>query len=63
MSEDPTATVRALLAANGVHPAEEEIAQIAAGYPFLVATLERLYAIDEAREQAPDLIFDAGSDA
>ncbi|MEV4600572.1 hypothetical protein AB0K15_24610 [Amycolatopsis sp. NPDC049253] len=59
MTPDPTTVVPALLAAAGLTPSAEEIALMIAGYPALSESIEKLYAVPEARYEEPGLIFRA----
>lgn len=52
MIEDPSATVRALLAAAGIAPPEAEIEAMIAGYPTLRAAADGLY-LDAAASFSP----------
>ncbi len=54
---DAESTVRTLLAAAGLSPSEEEIAQMVAAYPDHKAGIESLYAIPAVRYESPGLIF------
>ncbi len=57
-SADMEATARTLLAIAGLHPSEQEVADLVAGYPMHRAGVEALWAMPEARYAAPALIFD-----
>lgn len=52
MIEDPSATVRALLAAAGIAPPEAELEAMIAGYPTLRAAADGLY-LDAANAFSP----------
>lgn len=54
---DPAATVRALVAAAGLQPEEEEILQAIAAYPALRASLDALHAAPVDREEQPQTLF------
>jgi hypothetical protein len=43
---DDLALVRALLAAHGIEPPADDLAAIAAAYPFLRARIESLYSVE-----------------
>lgn len=50
--------VAALLDAAGLDPPEDERAAFVAIYPLLRNMVESLYAVPEAREEVPALVFD-----
>lgn len=49
MTPDHSATVRALLAAAGIAPPDEEIAELSQSYPRLRAAADSLYTDEAAR--------------
>ena len=51
--------VATLLAAAGLTPSPEEVAQLAADYPGWAAELAALHALDEARYEEPALVLRA----
>lgn len=53
------AVVRALLAAHGLAPSEDEIATLVALYGPNRQSVERLYSVAEARYESPALSFSA----
>lgn len=53
------AAVRALLAAHGLAPSEEEITQLVAQYGPNRQGVELLYSVAKARYEAPALSFSA----
>lgn len=58
VSDDPQVTVRALLAAAGVQPPEEEIERLAGLYPGLRAAVDRFHRVD-AGDEVPAAVFRA----
>ena len=54
---DTAATVATLLAGAGLHPSTEEFDLLVAAYPLHKQGIESLYAITEARYEAPALVF------
>ena len=59
MSIDVEVYVRAAIAEAGLPASEEEIAAWIASYPALRSALASLYAVEEAREEVPAVMFDA----
>ncbi|MCX4093878.1 hypothetical protein [Nocardia sp. alder85J] len=59
MSADPAVVVPAMLAAAGLEPREEEVAHMIAEFPARAASIEKLYAVAEARYEEPCLVFHA----
>ena len=55
---DTAATVRALVAAAGLAPSDEEMAALIAAYPDLRARMDAMHALVEARYESPSLVFD-----
>ncbi len=55
---DLEATARTLLITAGLHPSDEEVADLVSQYPMHVAGMNALWAMPEARYAAPALIFD-----
>ena len=55
--------VRAMLAAAGLSPTAEEVAQLVAGYPALRAAADGLFQVPEARYADPALRFRAADTA
>lgn len=55
MRIDPAQLVTAQLAAAGIEPDEDEVAALVAETPRRLFALERLYAVEEAREEEPFL--------
>ena len=55
--------VWAMLAAAGLSPSAEEVAQLTAGYPALRAMADALYQVPEARYTDPALRFRAADTA
>jgi hypothetical protein len=60
MSETPdiTTTLTVLLAGAGLEPSSEEFQILLDAYPLHKQGIESLYAIVEARYEAPALVFD-----
>ena len=56
--DDTEATVRALVAAAGIEPSEDELATLIAGYPELRSRMDAMHALTEARYESPSLVFD-----
>jgi hypothetical protein len=56
-------SVRAMLAAAGVVPSEDEVAALCTGYPAYRASVDALYDVAEARYADPALRFRAASTA
>ncbi len=54
---DVEATVRALIAAAGLRPDEDEVLAAIAAYPALRASLDRLHEAPIDREQEPQTLF------
>jgi hypothetical protein len=54
---DTTTTVAVLLAGAGLHPSAAEFDILVAAYPLHKAGIESLYAVTEARYEAPALVF------
>ncbi|MEM7273298.1 MAG: hypothetical protein AAF547_09485 [Actinomycetota bacterium] len=64
MDDDPTETVRALLAAAGLQPPDDEIARLAELYPDLRRRIDRFHAIDVGDEVAAAVFrADGGGEA
>lgn len=59
MDRSPEETVRALAAAAGIRPDDEELAELIRVYPRFRAALDELYAVQEARYASPALVFSA----
>jgi hypothetical protein len=57
--ERSEAAVRAALTAAGLSVSDEEFAALVASYPGHRARIDALYAIPEARDASPALVFDA----
>ena len=60
MATDDEATVRRLLAAMGIEPPDDEVAEMIKSYPTLRAAAESLYAPEASRFVPAHLINDAG---
>ena len=56
--DDALETVRALLAASGLHPPEDEVERLARLYPGLRRTVERFYGVDVG-DEVPAAVFRA----
>jgi hypothetical protein len=54
---DTEVAVRSMLKQAGIPASEEEIASFVAGYPGMKAMVDMLYAVPEARYEAPALTF------
>lgn len=54
---DVEATVRALIAAVGLAPDEDEVQAAVAAYPALRASLDRLHDAPIDREEEPQTLF------
>lgn len=59
MDRNPAVIVPALLALAGRAPLEDEVAVMIAEFPALVASIDRLYAVPEARYEEPAAVFRA----
>jgi hypothetical protein len=55
---DDASAVAAMFAAAGFSPPEDELATFVRGYPMLKGMVQMLYAVPEARYEAPCLSFD-----
>jgi len=60
MATDDEATVRRLLAAIGIEPPDDEVAEMITSYPALRAAADSLYAPEASRFVPAYLMTDAG---
>jgi hypothetical protein len=63
MAPDDEATVRALLAAAGIAPPDDEVATMVEGYPALRASIDALYTPEASRFLPAFLPTDADLEA